>query len=88
YCCVRLDDTFAGGTPSDPANPVDTTGAGDCMVAVFLTRILAGELFADACSYACAAASYSTLFMGASQIKLNDRKIREFMEEQTPKMSF
>lgn len=80
--CFCLDDTFSGWIPAVPVKPVDTTGAGDCMVAVFLTRILAGDHFADACRYACAAASYSTLFMGASQVTLSERKIREFISEQ------
>ncbi|MCD8096610.1 MAG: carbohydrate kinase family protein [Lachnospiraceae bacterium] len=81
--CFCLDDAFSGWIPAIPVKPVDTTGAGDCMVAVFLARILAGDHFADACRYACAAASYSTLFMGASQVELSDRKIREFIETQT-----
>ncbi len=86
--CFCLDDTFSGWIPAVPVKPVDTTGAGDCMVAVFLTKILAGDRFADACRYACAAASYSTLFMGASQVTLSDQKVREFIEEQTLKTSY
>ncbi|MCC8140285.1 MAG: carbohydrate kinase family protein [Lachnospiraceae bacterium] len=81
--CFCLDDTFSGWIPAIPVKPVDTTGAGDCMVAVFLSRILAGDHFADACRYACAAASYSTLFMWASQLVLSERKISDFIEEQS-----
>ena len=59
-----------GWTPALPVKPVDTTGAGDCMVAVFITRILAGDSLEEACRYACAAASYSTLYTGASTADL------------------
>lgn len=67
--------------PACPVRPVDTTGAGDCMSAVFLARILAGDTPEQACRYACGAASWSTLFLGASQAELSDRKIREFLSE-------
>lgn len=59
-----------GWIPALPVKPVDTTGAGDCMVAVFVTRILAGDTIEAACRYACAAASYSTLYTGASTADL------------------
>ena len=60
-----------GWIPALPVKPVDTTGAGDCMVAVFVTRILAGDTMEAACRYACAAASYSTLYTGASTADLD-----------------
>ena len=56
--------------PATPVKPVDTTGAGDCMVGVFVVRILAGDSVDDACRYACEAASYSTLYTGASTADL------------------
>ncbi len=65
--------------PAYPVQPVDTTGAGDCMSAVFLARILSGDSPEDACRYACAAAGLSTLYAGASQVELSDGMIRAFM---------
>lgn len=56
--------------PAAAVQPVDTTGAGDCMVATFITRILAGDAVDEACRFACAAASYSTLYTGASTADL------------------
>ncbi|MBQ7796779.1 MAG: carbohydrate kinase family protein [Lachnospiraceae bacterium] len=58
--------------PAIPVKTVDTTGAGDCMAAVFAVRILSGDSIDAACRYACAAASYSTLFAGASTADLSD----------------
>ena len=50
------------------------------MSAAFIYRILEGDSMEDACRYACAAGSYSTLFVGASEAKLTDGRIREFMK--------
>lgn len=82
YCSGKLASAeneekvfYKGWIPATPVTPVDTTGAGDCMVAVFVTRILAGDSLEDACRYACAAASYSTLFAGASTAELNHKTI-------------
>ena len=58
--------------PALPVKPVYTTGAGDCMVAVFITRILAGVSMEDACRFACTAASYSTLYTGATTADLHE----------------
>lgn len=71
---------FRGWIPARRVEPVDTTGAGDCMSAVFLARILSGDEVEAACRYACLAASYSTLFLGASSVELSDEKIRGFGE--------
>ena len=46
--------------------PVDTTGAGDCMAALLISRILKGERLEQAVRYACLGATYSTLSPGAS----------------------
>lgn len=77
--CYCLGGAFEGWVPAVPVETVDTTGAGDCMAAVFISRILQGDDTRAACSYACAAASYSTLFWGNSA-RLTDEKIREFMK--------
>ena len=53
----------------------------DSIAAVFITRILAGDSMVAACRYACAAASYSTLFAGASSAKLSENRICQFMQE-------
>lgn len=71
---------FRGWIPVAEVETLDTTGAGDCMSAAFLARILAGEQPEEACRYACGAASYSTMFLGASQVELKDEKIREFLQ--------
>ena len=67
--------------PAIPVTPVDTTGAGDCMSATFLSRIIEGDTIPEACAYACAAGSYSTLFPGANTVQISDEKIREFLKK-------
>ena len=81
YCC---SDSFCGWIPAVPVQPVDTTGAGDCFCAAFISQILNQRPLADACRYACAAASYSTLFPGASQVILSEEKIMECMRIAQP----
>ena len=76
--CWCAGPSFTGRIPARQVEPVDTTGAGDCMSAVFLARILSGDDVASACRYACLAATYSTLFLGASSVELSDEKIRRF----------
>lgn len=72
-------DGFRGWIPALPVKPVDTTGAGDCMVGVFVTRILAGDSLDAAARYACAAASYSTLYTGASTADISpNMNIRQY----------
>lgn len=58
--------------------PRDTTGAGDCMVAWFISRILAGDGIAQACRYACLGATYSTLFLGASARKITEEEVQNW----------
>lgn len=64
--CYCLDEEFEGWICAIPVRTEDTTGAGDCMVAVFISRILQGDDIQAACRYACEAASYSTLSLGTS----------------------
>ncbi|MDO5346200.1 MAG: carbohydrate kinase family protein [Lachnospiraceae bacterium] len=79
--CYCDSDAFTGWIPALPVKPVDTTGAGDCMAAVFAARILAGDTMENACRYACAAGSYSTLFFGASTAELSEEKLEELMHQ-------
>lgn len=67
--------------PAIPVKPVDTSGAGDCMSAAFISRIIEGDAVEEACRYACAAGSLSTLFPGANTISLKDKDVRKIMEE-------
>ncbi len=80
--CFVNSPGYIGRIPAIPVRPVDTTGAGDCMSAVFLVRILAGDTVENAARYACAAGSLSTLYAGASEIRLKDEEIRAFMKRE------
>lgn len=71
--CYCSGENFHGWIPALPVKPVDTTGAGDCMVGVFVTRILVGGSLEAAARYACAAASYSTLYTGASTADISKK---------------
>ena len=62
---------FCGWVPAVKVEPLDTTGAGDCFVAAFITGIVKGYSPKDACSLACCAASRSTLFLGASTARIS-----------------
>ena len=73
-----VSEELCGMVPAVKVDPVDTTGAGDCMSALFISRILRGESVREACRFACAGASYSTLFLGASAEKLTERRILEW----------
>lgn len=64
-----------------PVRPVDTTGAGDCMVALFISQILKGKDMETACRFACAGASYSTLFAGASARKISEQEIEQLLRQ-------
>ena len=72
-----------GWAPAVAVRTADTTGAGDCMVALFISRILAGDDIDTACRFACAGASYSTLFPGASAEQVTPERIRGWMRLQT-----
>ena len=78
--CYFVSGELCGTVPAVKVDPVDTTGAGDCMSALFISRILQGEGVRDACRFACSGASYSTLFLGASAEKLIERRILEWMK--------
>lgn len=80
--CYYANNRISGWIPAVAVKPIDTTGAGDCMIALFLSRILAGDSMEDACRYACAGASYSTLFLGASKEKITPEAVRRWLLEQ------
>ena len=65
--------------PAPQVSPVDTTGAGDCMVAAVIARILAGDSLTDACRYGCAAGSLNTLYPGASSAVITDADVRALL---------
>ena len=64
-----------GWVPAMKVDPLDTTGAGDCFVASFLTGIVKGYSDRDACHLACCAASFSTQYLGASTAPLTWEKV-------------
>ncbi len=86
--CYCSSKDYKGWIPAVSVKPVDTTGAGDCMSAVFVCRILKGDSVEAACRYACAAASYSTLFAGATGVTLSDEAICEFMRKNITRGAF
>ena len=65
--------------PAPQVSPVDTSGAGDCMVAAVIARILAGDSLTDACRYGCAAGSLNTLCPGASSAVITDADVRSLL---------
>ncbi len=67
--------SFTGWVPSMKVDPLDTTGAGDCFAASFVTGIVRGYSAQKACALACCAASYSTLYLGASTAPLSWEKV-------------
>ena len=77
--CEIYSGSFCGTVPSIRVNSVDQTGAGDCMVAAFISRILEGERIESAVRYGCAAGALCTLWTGAAGGILTDRRIREMM---------
>lgn len=68
-------EEYRGWIPAHKVDPVDTTGAGDCFVATFITGIVKGYPVKEAISFACGAASYSTLSLGASTAQLSWEKV-------------
>lgn len=79
-CYYSEQNGDCGWAPAIEVDVVDTTGAGDCTVAAFISGVLHGKHLKDACEYACAAGSYSTMFSGASTAKLNDSEICKLLK--------
>lgn len=80
--CYFCTEDKCGWIPAVKVSPVDTTGAGDCMTAFLISRILEGDGIEAACRYACAGASYSTLFPGASMKVLKKREVEDWIKKQ------
>lgn len=70
---------FTGMVSPAKVQVVDTTGAGDCMVAAFLSRILAGDGPQAAARFACAAGSWCTQYPGASTQVISEEAVRALM---------
>lgn len=62
---------FKGWVSAMKVDPVDTTGAGDCFVACFISALLKGYKIEEACRLSCKASSWSTLSLGASTAALS-----------------
>ena len=63
---------------------VDTTGAGDCFVGALAARLAAGKSFADALTYANAAASISVQRMGAAPSMPTAAEVEEILSAVVP----
>ena len=74
--------SFKGTVPALKVDPVDTTGAGDCMSAAVVSRILSGDTVREAVRYGCAAGSLCTLYPGANSIRLTDEMVRKALADQ------
>jgi ribokinase len=72
--------------PAFTVMPVDTTAAGDTFCGAFVTRLVAGDPFADAIRYASAAAALSTLTIGAQSSIPNYARVIDYLESK-PRMN-
>lgn len=77
--CYVSSPAFTGMVSAAAVQVVDTTGAGDCMVAAFISRILAGDDVENACRFACAAGSWCTQYPGASAQVISQEAVRGLM---------
>ena len=68
-----------GRVPARRVIPVDTTGAGDCMVSLFIGALLSGRDYREALLFSAAGASLSTLFPGASGERITAERIETFL---------
>lgn len=75
--CYYASAKEKGWVEALPVITIDTTGAGDCMVALFIEEILAGDTMPQACRYACKGASISTMYAGASVQNITEVLKRE-----------
>jgi sugar/nucleoside kinase (ribokinase family) len=76
--CYVLSDDYTGWIDARKVEPADTTGAGDCMVALFIGALLKGCGIREACRFACDGATYSTLFHGACSVPVTISAIKEW----------
>jgi len=64
--CYLCNAEIRKTIPSFPADAIDTTGAGDAMVAAFISGILDKKDLVDCVKYGCAAGSLTVRFVGAN----------------------
>lgn len=86
--CEIFRDGVMEKIPAPHVTPVDTTGAGDCMCAALISRILAGDSLTQACRYGCAAGSLNTLYPGASSHILSDLDVRALLAKSSQQIRF
>ena len=65
--------------PALSVNPLDVTGAGDSLLALFATGLASGEAMMPTSALACCMAAIAVETMGNTPIKAH--KIKEFIEE-------
>lgn len=78
--CYVLSDEFKGWINAREIEPADTTGAGDCMAALFISAVLRGFGIEKACRFACDGATYSTMFYGACAHQITVSDIEKWRE--------
>lgn len=77
--CYYSSESECGWVEAKQVAPVDTTGAGDCMAALFIHMIVGGRDLHTACDFACSGATLSTLSYGAADKKITIRDIQEYI---------
>lgn len=70
-----LSDEYKGWVNAVKVKPADTTGAGDCMVALFIYGIMKNKNITDAARFACDGATYSVLFRGATGGRIDENTV-------------
>jgi len=77
-CYIEYQGKIKQHTPL-PANPVDTTGAGDCFDAAFITAYLRAGDFDAACQFANAAAAFKVGLRG-TRVELPEELLKGFFK--------
>ena len=77
-CYIEYQGKIKQHTPP-PANPVDTTGAGDCFDAAFIAAYLRAGDFDTACRFANAAAAFKVGIRG-TRVELSAELLRGFWQ--------
>jgi len=66
--------------PAFKVDAVDTTGAGDTFCAGLIRSIIKGLPLFDACLFACAAAAFSTQYLGASSAPIDEHSVLDMIK--------